>query len=273
MTEKSSLLILKADIICQIFRGMTLSGRVLCKRFLELLPKENCVNLALTYTTEFRSALEQGVQFLNSFSHLQFSLQLESGANSISKLPKGELDTFLRRTSGLTTIDVRKNGLGRWGHGSMCLYGIIAASPRLRRLDAAQNELGSLGTRHLAMGIAKTPHLVSLDLSHNKLGDDGTANLAPGLCLTVFLSELVLSRNGIGPAGAAHLAQAMLRLTELESLNLANNVLGPTGTAQLSVGLFWTTRLEKLDLSWNGVGTGGVPRAIDRDRLRSIRSC
>ena len=255
---EGSVMILKADLLSQIFSGMALIGRILCKRFFELLPKENRVVLTLQYTNELRDSLGHCTRFLKSFHHLELSLQLNSGENSICRLPKGELDNFIRQTSTLTSLDIRKNGLGRWGGGSESLFDLLVSTPQLRKLHAGDNELGPTGALHLAMGILYTPLLISLDLSHDKLGDDGMTNLVPGLCSTILLTEVSLCRNGISAAGAAQLAKAMAHLTLLKSLNIAENILGSAGALQLAVGLIRASQITSLRLGWNGIGAAGA---------------
>ena len=253
---------LETDLLCKIFRGMTLLGRLLCKKISAELTGFNKVALILEYSNDWQENLQQRTNFLRSFNHLQFTLRFKSGDDSLCVVPRKDLDFITQQTTGLTSIDIRKNGLGRWGRGSDCLRQVLTSAPYLQTIDAADNELGHLGARHLSIGMAHTTRLLSLDMSHNRLGDDGLAALSRGLSSTVFLTNLVLARNSFGPVGATHLAQALTRLSALTALNVAENVLGPAGGAELAAGLRASVNLVSLSVGWNSIGPAGTAHIL-----------
>jgi small GTP-binding protein len=151
------------------------------------------------------------------------------------------LASRLESLSGLTSLDLRGNGIGAEGAKA-----IAASLPGLTSLNLAGNGIGAEGAKAIAASLSG---LTSLDLTVNRIGDEGARAIAASLRGLTWLN---LGRNGIGAEGAKAIAASLPGLT---SLNLAGNGIGAEGAKALLDA--WSTesrvgQLRHLDLRENG---------------------
>lgn len=151
----------------------------------------------------------------------------------------------------LRSLDVSRNALGCEGVRELCgalkehrciqelrmqvvaagpegarrLGGLLRASPTLRLLDAAGNNVGDRGAREMAAGAVENAAgaLTALHLEMNAIADDGAHALAQVVRRHRSLRVLGLAGNGIGCDGAGGLAAALRAGTTLRRLDLSRN--------------------------------------------------
>jgi internalin A len=170
----------------------------------------------------------------------------------------------LSALTGLTTLDLRRNGIGDGGARALsALTGLttldlgfngigdegaraLSALTGLTTLDLSDNGIGAEGARALSA----LTGLTTLALGFNRIGDEG----ARALSALTGLTTLALGFNGIGAEGA----RALSALTGLTTLALGSNSIGDEGARALSA----LTGLTTLDLGGNSIKDIGALVAL-----------
>ena len=132
----------------------------------------------------------------------------------------------------------------------------------LETLDMSHNNIGSEGTKCLAMGILECPILSVLTLDENEIGPEGIVELAEGLNCCADLQILSLSHNNVGSEGAAALAQGLESCNQLQTLILQNCNLSLDGIVTLAESFVYWRKLSTLNLSDNGIILDGAAVVI-----------
>jgi hypothetical protein len=92
---------------------------------------------------------------------------------------------------------------------------------QIKFLVLALNNLGPLGARELAPGLAAASHLESLRICHCSLGNDGIMNLIPNGHVNRSLAMLDLCSNNIrGVLGGENVVALAARCTNLDSISI-----------------------------------------------------
>ena len=132
----------------------------------------------------------------------------------------------------------------------------------LETLEMGHNNIGSEGTKCLAMGILECPILSELGLDKNEIGPDGIVELAEGLNCCADLQFLFLSHNNVGSEGAAALAQGLKSCNQLQTLMLQNCNLNLDGIVTLAESFVYWRKLSTLNLADNGIILDGAAVVI-----------
>ena len=163
--------------------------------------------------------------------------------------------------AGLTAISLKALRI-QWN--SFGYIGALALGNAfcLETLDMSHNNIGSEGTKCLAMGILECPILSVLALDKNEIGPDGIVELAEGLTCCADLQILSLSHNNVGSEGAAALAQGLKSCNQLQTLILQNCNLSLDGIVTLAESFVYWRQLSTLNLSDNGIILDGAAVVI-----------
>ncbi|XP_052023105.1 protein NLRC5 [Apodemus sylvaticus] len=126
----------------------------------------------------------------------------------------------------------------------------------LQDLCLSHNQIGDVGTQHLAAILPRLPELRKLDLSGNRIGPAGGVRLVKTLTYFEHLEEIILGNNALGDPTALGLAQKLP--PQLRVLCLPSSHLGPEGTLCLAQALEQCPHIEEVSLAENNL-SGGVP--------------
>eukprot|EP00930_Biecheleria_cincta_P057262 TRINITY_DN43232_c0_g1_i1.p1 TRINITY_DN43232_c0_g1~~TRINITY_DN43232_c0_g1_i1.p1 ORF type:complete len:953 (+),score=140.32 TRINITY_DN43232_c0_g1_i1:61-2919(+) len=136
---------------------------------------------------------------------------------------------------------------------SGCYFGIEAVAPLARMLpdcpalcilDVSDNELGDVGTQHIANALTPSSRLEELRLCRNGIGDDGARAL--GACLAITKLQVVdLDGNNIGHNGAVAISNAIASMEALAEFGLALNKLQERTNTVLHKGAWNNANLYK----------------------------
>ena len=163
--------------------------------------------------------------------------------------------------AGLTALSLKyfRISYNTFGYiGALALGNVFC----LEALEMSHNNIGSEGTKCLAMGILECPILSVLTLDKNEIGPDGIVELAEGLNCCADLQVLSLSHNNVGSEGAAALAQGLKSCNQLQTLMLRNCNLSLDGIVTLAESFVCWRKLSTLNLSDNGIILDGAAAVI-----------
>jgi hemoglobin-like flavoprotein/Ran GTPase-activating protein (RanGAP) involved in mRNA processing and transport len=188
---------------------------------------------------------------------------LDLSANPLGPAGAAALALVVPRLE-LASIDVSGCGIG-----DEALAQILAGSPSLERLGAAESGVSPALVAHLSS--VGPGRLQEVDLSGNGLPADSLLDLA-ALPALRGVRSLELRACALGAADPRQLCEALERLPALERLDLADNGLRSAFASALSTSLL-VRRLASLDLSSNLLGDGGAEAlgAVTWPLLRDLR--
>ena len=96
-----------------------------------------------------------------------------------------------------------------WGDEEEDMQGMVGGVPRglFKKLELAQNAIGSQGTQAIAKALETHPALASLNLTGNVFGADAGSALARMLMQNTVLTNVELADNSLSNSGKALLIQ------------------------------------------------------------------
>ncbi|CAF1119383.1 unnamed protein product [Adineta ricciae] len=122
----------------------------------------------------------------------------------------------------------------------------------ITKLNLSGNELGSIGTIHLAKSIKHNKCITELNLSHNNIGQSGCEALCQSLLFNCMVSILILDGNRFDDKCAIYLAELLASHKYLIHVSLSENLFESTSAAQLfAEALSNNESVEHLDVSFN----------------------
>ncbi|XP_065129902.2 MHC class II transactivator isoform X2 [Paramisgurnus dabryanus] len=167
-------------------------------------------------SSEFVSALNEGVPALSHLQRLEFELGVLNGPEVFPKLIE-----VLPSLQSLQHLDIEKNKIG--DSGAKMLAGVLHFLKSLKFLNLSQNCIGDAGVERLAKALVSVPSLQSLSLYGNLITDNGAEQLASVLPDMKLLQDLDVKFNKFTDIGAKKLSTALKSCNGMKSLELWNN--------------------------------------------------
>ncbi|KAG7356311.1 leucine rich repeat LRR-containing protein [Nitzschia inconspicua] len=149
----------------------------------------------------------------------------------------------------------------------------------LQKIDLSQRGLQPSDAKLVKMALLQNANLTEMKLGYNNLGDVGVKTLAVGIATHRALALLDLGFNNIGDEGMRALAGGLIKTQQhkngggtLQTLYLAGNLIGEDGALAIADCIRQGNgQLQKLFLTGNKIGGDGVKAitdAIVEDELR-----
>eukprot|EP00035_Acanthoeca_spectabilis_P013594 m.253355 g.253355 ORF g.253355 m.253355 type:complete len:2762 (+) comp15929_c1_seq8:148-8433(+) len=200
-------------------------------------------------------------------------------------LNEEKLGRLLNNLTGLRTLDLSSNGLGKLSSDFCLLLGglislesvnlssnlldhdfVLALSnafrdKSLKEINLGHNNLGNAATR-IFKELDKKKSLLSIDLSGNNLDPDSGEEIASFLNEFTSLRTLKLAKNRLGPTGGAAIARELTSNETITDIDLSSNELHKDeeradALDALAVVLTENKRLKSIDLSNNNLRCKG----------------
>lgn len=191
--------------------------------------------------------------------HANSLINLNASATLLSMDALRALSRALNHNSSLRILNLWGCAVGEPGAALIGQW--LGHTPYLEGLDLRQNELGAVGMRHIAHGLATNSSLLHLSLGSNSATAQGCGAVADALVSAGPLSRLAvleLDSNDAGVAAGRCAADILRSSQGLVHLNLSYNELGDRGIAELVPGIMASPSLASLSLRCCGISSLGA---------------
>ena len=225
------------------------AGRLSVKFELCSISDDHSLGLLLGELSRHAEACPAGV--------LQGVTKLDISGNEIGDKGIAHIANSLRTNTTISDLDVFHCGIS--GIGVQSLAEAIAAngSIRLERLNIAFNDIGDIGTAHIATALQINTTIKWLFMSHGgRISDKVGDSLPRALAVNRSLEYLNLIDTNISDTGAAHISTALCVNNSLEFLKVGAYTTTDAAVLSLVDALKTNTSLKDMSLSWSSTHPG-----------------